>query len=313
MELPSEFSISQSTAPVKPPAPDSVSIRAIGGFALLCLAWGATWLPLKRGVAHLPPLLFVGTRFLAGGVVLWLAGGRTRPPPLGLLWPGAVLMIALNYGLMAWGAGRVPSGLAATVNLATVPLAILLGAGRRPSAGQIAALVLGGAGLVLLAWSSGRALGGAAPAGLGAVALGAACYGIGTVRMKAVPTTLSPVGLAAWHSLVGGALLLALSLCLEPWDRPVWTEFLTPVALANWAVLVVLGTVVGFSLYLALLRRWSAAAVASYAYVCPVVALALGALVDGERPAHGELAASLALIVAAALAVVPRSIPLEAP
>ena len=313
MDIPNEISISDSIAPVKPLAPRTVSIRTIGGFALLCLAWGSTWLPLKHGVAHLPPLLFVGSRFLAGGLVLWVASRCHRPPPLRLLWPGAILMIAANYGLMGWGAGLTPSGLAATVNFATVPLSILLFAGHRPSAGQMAALALGVAGLVLLAWSSGRTLGGAAPAGLGAIALGAACYGIGTLRMKAEATTLSPVGLAAWHSLAGGTLLLMLSFGLEPWDRAVWAAFIAPAALANWAVLVLLSTIVGFSLYLALLRRWSAASVASYAYVCPVVALALGLLVDGERPAPGELAASLTLIAASALALIPRSKPQEIP
>ncbi len=289
-----ETSISPSIAPVK-----AISVGTLGAFALLCLAWGSTWLPLKHGVAHLPPLLFVASRFLAGGLVLWLAAGRTRPPPPASLWPGALLMVAANYGLMAWGAARVPSGLAATVNLATVPLAVLVFAGRRPRLPQMAALALGVAGLVLLAWSSGRSLGGAAPAGLGGNAL------IGTLRLKAAGPILTPVALSAWHSLVGGALLLGLSAATEPWSPALRAAFLTPAALAGWALLVLLGTILGFSLYLALLRRWSASAVASYAYVCPVVALVLGFLVDGERPGAGELAASLSLIAAAALALLP--------
>ncbi|GGE99823.1 O-acetylserine/cysteine export protein [Aliidongia dinghuensis] len=294
-------------------APVKSSGRAvsIGAFALLCLAWGGTWLPLKHGVAHLPPLLFVGSRFLAGGLVLWLWAGRAAPPPRSALWPGAVLMVAANYGLMAWGAGRVPSGLAAMVNFATVPLAVLLLAGRRPSPGQTAALALGLAGLALLAWSAGRTMGGAAPAGLGAIALGAACYGLGTLRMKAAAAIGSPIRVAAWHSLAGGALLLMLSAATEPWDRAVWAQILDPAALASWALLVVLGTVIGFSLYLVLLGRWSAAAVASYAYVCPVVALALGALVDGERPGPSEIAACLVLMAAAALAILPHPQPKE--
>jgi drug/metabolite transporter (DMT)-like permease len=186
-----------------------------------------------------------------------------------------------------------------------VPLAVLVFAGRRPRLPQMAALALGVAGLVLLAWSSGRSLGGAAPAGLGALALGAAGDGIGTLRLKAAGPILTPVALSAWHSLVGGALLLGLSAATEPWSPALRAAFLTPAALAGWALLVLLGTILGFSLYLALLRRWSASAVASYAYVCPVVALVLGFLVDGERPGAGELAASLSLIAAAALALLP--------
>jgi len=302
MSISAKLSISETVAPVKPWAPI--------GFALLCLCWGATWLPLKHGVAQVPPLLFVASRFLAGGLVLWLAGGCPRPPGLRLLATGAVLMIAANYGLMAWGAGRVPSGLAATVNFATVPLAVLIFAGRRPRPAQVAALTLGAAGLALLDLTSDPRLG-VAPAGLGAIALGAACYGLGTVLMKALPATLSPVGMAAWHSLVGGALLLGLSALLEPWSAEVWDRFLAPAALANWALLVLLSTIVGFTLYLALLRRWSATSVASYAYVCPVIALALGVAIDGERPAPAQWAASLILIGAAALALISR--PKETP
>ena len=300
MDISVESSMSQSTAPVKP--------WAIGGFALLCLCWGATWLPLKHGVAHLPPLLFVASRFLAGGLMLWPVGGCARPPGLRLLWPGAVLMIAANYGLMAWGAARVSSGLAATVNFATVPLAILIFAGRRPGRGQIAALILGGIGLTLLCL---RQSGAAAPTGLGAIAAGAACYGLGTGRMKALAPSQSPVALAAWHSLAGGALLLGLSGVTEPWTAQAWAGFMAPGALMNWAVLVLLSTILGFSLYLALLRCWSAAAVAGYAYVCPVVALTLGALVDGERPDGAQWAASLLLIAAAALALIskPKEMP----
>jgi len=302
MSISAKSSISETMAPVKPWAPI--------GFALLCLCWGATWLPLKHGVAQVPPLLFVASRFLAGGLVLWLAGGCPRPPGPRLLAPGAVLMIAANYGLMAWGAARVPSGLAATVNLATVPLAVLIFAGRRPRPAQVAALILGAAGLALLSLTSDPRLG-AAPAGLGAIALGAACYGLGTVRMKALPATLSPVGMAAWHSLVGGALLLSLSALLEPWRADTWDRFLAPAALLNWALLVLLSTIVGFTLYLALLRQWSATAVAGYAYVCPVIALALGGAIDGERPAPTQWAASLILIGAAALALISK--PKETP
>jgi drug/metabolite transporter (DMT)-like permease len=302
MSISVDSSISETTAPVKP--------WTIGGFALLCLCWGATWLPLKHGVAQLPPLLFVASRFLAGGLVLWLAAGCPRPPAARMLWTGAILMIAANYGLMAWGVGRVASGLAATVNLATVPLAVLVFTARRPRPGQVAALMLGAVGLVALGLTTDPQLSGAS-VGLGAIALGSACYGFGTVRMKAMASTLSPVAVAAWHSLAGGALLLALSGMIEPWNAGVWNRFMAPEALLNWALLVLLSTIIGFTLYLALLRHWSASAVAGYAYICPVIALALGAAIEGERPDLVQWLASLLLIGAAGLALISK--PQETP
>src|SRR5262245_13090142 len=89
------------------------NVQAAGLFALLCLMWGSGWLALKIGVTALPPLLFASSRFLAAGAVLLVALtvlGRVRTL-LTIPWraalPGALLMFAVNYGLMAWGVTRV--------------------------------------------------------------------------------------------------------------------------------------------------------------------------------------------------------------
>jgi drug/metabolite transporter (DMT)-like permease len=95
--------------------------------------------------------------------------------------------------------------------------------------------------------------------------------------------------------LVGGAAMLVLSVGLE---RDMWPEPGEVTAGAAWSVvyLVVFGSLVGFSSYVWLLQHVSAAAVATYAYVNPLVALALGALVAGETvPARTGIAAPLIL------------------
>ncbi|WP_264777526.1 DMT family transporter [Deinococcus aetherius] len=95
------------------------------------MSWGSTFLALKVGVAHLPPFLLAGVRFvvagglLLGGLLLRGGGLRLSQRDIGRLLPLAMLMIALNSGLMAWGTKLVPTGVAAVVNYVPVSLGAL--------------------------------------------------------------------------------------------------------------------------------------------------------------------------------------------
>lgn len=215
-------------------------------------------------------------------------------------------MTSVNFGLMGWAMVRLPSGLAATVNLATIPMAVLAFSGRLPTSRQLLGLVIGAAGLALVYMTSTAGPSADVSAGVLAIAAGAACYGLGTVLIKSAASQDGPIKLAAWHSIIGGALLLVMSAFSEPWTSQVWDALVMPWHLANLVVIVCLSTVVGSSIYLSLLRYWSAPAVASYAYICPIVALGLGSLFGGEVLEQRQLLACFVLIVAAALSVSPQ-------
>ncbi len=268
-------------------------------FGLLCLAWGSTWLALKTGVATVPPLTFAAARFLLAALPLlgWAAARRRLRVPLATVLPGAVLMIAANYGLMAWGAVRVPAGLAAAVNLGTVPLAtLLLGVAHgqsRWSAAVLGAVLAGAAGLLLLL-ATGTASSGAV--GVAAIAGGAAAYAWGTVLTKGRPAA-DPVALAGWQALAGGALLAAAAAISEP---VALAPLAAAPALLSLAILVLAGSVLGGAAYLALLARWDAGRVAAYAFVCPVIALAESAAAGADLPGPRALAAVLLLLLASA-------------
>ncbi len=292
---------------------DATPFWTAGLFALLCLAWGSGWMALKIGVAALPPLLFASSRFLAAGAVLLgvlLALGRVRgllAIPLRAVLPGAFLMIALNYGLMAWGVTRVASGLAAVVNLTTIPLAMAVCSGlygitrftRRTGAG----LLLGSCGLAVLlvppvverASPSGSLAGGAAALGLVAIAAGAASYAWGSILTLRVPVLAPALEWSTLQALLGGAALLLASAAVEPWAG-IGSAIAAPVRLGGWAFLVAV-SVTSTPAYLALLARWEPTRVAAYAYVCPVIAVAEGSLFGGEllTVAQGAAAAVLGL------------------
>ncbi len=138
----------------------------VGAFATLCLCWGSTFAPLKVVASTLPPVLAAGMRFaVAGGVLLAWALARHRRVRLSAgdvarLAAPAALAIAANYGLMAWGIRRTPSGVGAVVNLAVVPLSAWT-FGVVPqhdtfTASTLGGLALGASGLALLSRAPAR-------------------------------------------------------------------------------------------------------------------------------------------------------------
>jgi hypothetical protein len=108
-------------------------------------------------------------------------------------------------------------------------------------------------------------------------------------------TPFTEAQLADEKQRFSNAVALVLSTFLEHDRWPAW-EAVTPGSLWAIAYLVVFGSLIGFTAYTWLLANVSAAAVATYAYVNPMVALCLGALLAGESiPARTALAAPLIL------------------
>src|SRR5438309_7736115 len=104
----------------------------VAAFGLMCLIWGLTWLAMKAGIAAVPPVVFAGTRFaVAGGALIAFCLMRSVPLPTaraGVLRLAGVtlLMVVATYGLLFWGMLFVPSALSAVLDLAIMPLALLV-------------------------------------------------------------------------------------------------------------------------------------------------------------------------------------------
>jgi drug/metabolite transporter (DMT)-like permease len=94
----------------------------------------------------------------------------------------------------------------------------------------------------------------------------------------------------ASQMLAGGVLLMVASALLG--EEATWPA--DPLALASWVYLVVAGSLVAFSAFMILLQRTPTAVSSSYAYVNPIIGLALGVTLGGETLSWGEwLAAAL--------------------
>lgn len=280
-------------------------------FAVLCVCWGSTFVAIKEGVSSVPPLLFAGARFvLAGGALLaWVLvrqGGFRMPraDAVRLVWP-ALLMIALNYGLMAWGVRLVPSGLSAVVNLAGVALGVLgFSLAYRQevfSWPKIVGIGVGVIGLIVLFAPSGVSGANQAVA-VTAIACGALAYAWGTVLGRAVARRNAPLEVSALQMSLGGVVLMIVSAATEPWNAATWRAITQTSTIFSLLYLVVVGSLAGFTLYQSLLRVWPATRVALYTFICPVIAVVLGALIFFERIAPLELLASGLMLLGAFVA-----------
>lgn len=283
-----------------------------GAFALMTLIWGATWAAVKVGVDAVPPVFFAFLRYGCVAAILATAvRGVVQRPPSRLL--GRVLFTSLlintgTYGFLFWGMQYVASGISGLVNLSLIPvglfgLSILLGH-QRARWLDAGALALGMAGLALL-FSGKASFSGEANElwGAGAIVAGTFCYCLGSVLSRPLLDHYTPMQLAGVQAIIGAGGLLAMSLLIEPISMDTLYAMLAPAPLAGLAFLVLLGTIVAYTIYLRLVRDWGAPKAGLYAFISPIVALVIGWLLFDEVIGWREMGGAAILMLAAALAM----------
>ena len=270
--------------------------------------WGSTYFAIRILVRALPPMYAGAARFMAAGAIL-IAIAAVTGQLRGISWravglaavPG-VLLVAGGNGLVMLGERSVESSIAALiVALSPLLMAVMtMGLDRRLASGRaVAGLLLGLAGLVLLVRPQPG--GHIDMAGAVTVIIATVAWAAGSVFAGRRPTGMAPVATSGFQMLTGGAALALAGLALrEP--APVLSAAAVP---SLWALLylLVFGSLIGFSAYSWLLGRAPISLVSTYAYVNPVVAIALGVLFLQERFGVGELVASAVILAGVALIV----------
>lgn len=283
--------------------------RVIAAFAAVYLIWGSTYLAIRLAIETIPPLLMAGVRFLVAGAVLLplalLSGDRhgdrlTLAHWRSALVIGALLLVGGNGGVTL-AEQRVPSGITALL-VATVPLWIAALAHLR---GVQRLSRLGGAGLlvgflgVALLLRPGSA-GGAPPLWMGLTLIAPLSWAAGSVYARGAPMPRRPLVATALEMLCGGTILFTAATALGEWGQ-VRLAAISAVSVGAFAYLVVAGSLLGYSAYIFLLRSVSPRAASSYAYVNPLVAVALGWAVLGEPITPMTLVAAALIVVAVAV------------
>jgi drug/metabolite transporter (DMT)-like permease len=289
--------------------------------AIVYVVWGSTYAAIRVALDALPPLLLAGTRFLTAGALLLafaLAAGYPRPSGRQLRRASlvGVLLLTCGNGGVTWAEQHVATGLTAVL-IATVPLWMvaidaLHPRGERLSAGVVSSFLLGLLGVGLL-MAGGIAIGRGREFWLGvAVLLGAAfSWALGSIYDRHAEKPSSYAFHTAIEMLAGGAVLTLLGTLRGEWLR------IDPAALIGpplWGqlYLVFFGSLLAFSAYVWLLRAAPPALVGTYAYVNPVVAIGLGALVLHESITWAIGLGAAIVLVSVAIVVRRETVPAEA-
>ena len=285
-------------------------------FGVVYLVWGSTYLAIAVAVQTLPPLLTAGLRFLVAGcvlaAVLALRGGPHRlmvtPAELAASVLVASALLVGGNGLVMLAERDVPSGLTALI-IGSVPLWVAVlraSAGERMSRLALAGVLIGFGGVAVLVLPRGMS-GSVAPLGLAFLLAASACWAAGSFASGRLALPRDPFVSTSWQMVTGGILLLVAGVAAGEGSRvdpAAWSA----ASLVGFGYLVVFGALIAFTAYTWLLQHAPLSSVATYAYVNPVVAVLLGAMLLRE-----EITASIVLgavmIVASVALVVSRGTP----
>jgi drug/metabolite transporter (DMT)-like permease len=279
------------------------------GLATIYVAWGSTFLAIAVAVRTITPFAAMSARHLLAGLILLAWGllrgereriGRRQVAAAAIF--GGALFVG-GHGLLAWAQQRIPSGVAALV-IASIPLwvAVLDRAafGRRLSGRAVAGLVVGFGGVAVLVNPTGA--GPVDTVGALVCVLAAASWAAGSLYARDAPLPRSPVLSTAIASLAGGVFLgVGAAARGELGDLDVGR--VSGESLAAVGYLIVVGSLIGLSSYVWLLRVAPISLVATYAFVNPVIAVVLGWALLGESLDLRVLAAGTAIVTAVALIV----------
>jgi len=275
------------------------------------VVWGSTYLAIAVAVQTLPPLFYSGIRFALAGLLLaaWLAFRRVdlriSRRELGGAALVGVLMLAGGNGLVNLGERTVPSGVAALI-VASIPLWIVLYrmvASERIGRDRFAGVVLGLVGVAILVVPGG--LNGTIDPVGALILFGATLsWALGTFLSPRLSTPRNALVSTAYQMAVGGVVLIVVALGTGELAH-VDPAAISVRSLVAFGYLVVFGSLVAYSAYTWLLQNASVSLVSTYAFVNPVVAVVLGALILAE-PITPTIVVGAAVIVVAVAFIVFR-------
>jgi drug/metabolite transporter (DMT)-like permease len=274
------------------------------------IVWGSTYLGIELAGETIPGVFGAGVRFTLVGlimfaIVVWRLGRDSlrisraelaSAALVGLLLPGAnaVLFVTEQH---------VPIGLTSLI-IASVPLWVLflrLAVGERPDRVASLGLLVGFVGIVVLVQpggSSGPLL------YLLLTVVAAISWAVGSFLSPRLSVPRNALVATGYETLVGGLVLTVIGLATTSpadLDPATWSAR----SILGLVYLILVGSVVGYTAYAWLLANAPLGQVSTYAYVNPVVAIALGVVVLGEKLTW-RIAIGALLILAAVAIVVRR-------
>ncbi len=268
----------------------------------VAVVWGLVFVAIKVGVGETSPLMLSALRFVFASLpaVFFIAS------PKAPAWKVALYGLLIGVGqfgalFIAMGEG-FPVGLTSLVVQLQVYFTILIAwvvLGERPRRMQAIGAAIAFAGMAVI---GSERLAGASLWPFLLEVLAALCWGAANVVAK-TEGKIDTLAFTVWSSLAAPLPLVALSLVFDG-PAPLF-GLLHPTWRLAISVLVIAyaGTLFGFGLWARLLAHYSAATVAPFALLVPVVGMAAGMLIFHEPLRTVELAGALLVMAGLALNV----------
>lgn len=278
----------------------SYRARMIFSFFAVYVIWGTTFLAIRIAVEELPPLFAAAARFFIAGVILYgfmRFRGLAAPTPrqwrnLGIV---ALFLFVAEYAPLFWAEKSVPSGvvsvLAATIPILTLVAEAVILREKHLKPTTIVSTLIGFSGVAILLLHGAHSSFGLVPCI--AVLAGSVCWAVGSVFNRSMDLPKSRPVTAGATMMLGGIGLFALSAAfgeLDPFPH------ISLRAVGALAYLIVFGSLIAFTAFVWLIGHMSASRVSSYAYVNPVIAIAIGYFWAAE-PITPRILAGTALVL----------------
>ncbi|MEO7801412.1 MAG: EamA family transporter [Ginsengibacter sp.] len=265
----------------------STRTKAYLALTIVSITWGTTWLASKEAVRLMPPLQMISFRqFSAGCLLLLFFLFKKQPMPLGKQWKSIFILSVLNFllsnGLSTWGVKYISSGLGSIIS-AIFPLwlvIILLFKGSKIPTNAIIGMVLGFGGVCIIFYEHlNDFLNADFRLGIIMSITASITWAFGTLYTQKHAINFNPyVSLGFQMFISGGVLLIAAystGNVMPLKDIPV-------LAWSAIAYLVIISSLITYVAYIYTLQHLPATLASIYAYINPIIAILLGALLVNE-------------------------------
>ena len=285
-------------------------------YLTVCLVWGSTYLAIRVAVTDMPFLIFAGIRFFTAGVLILIVSklkGWTFPKNSQdyktIIFAGLMLLFISN-GLICWAEQWLESSLTALL-IASVPLFMALIEVIFPRDQRIGrlgwvGLVIGFLGVAFLV-SPHLALEGRTFSAMLAVLAASLNWAIASVYLKRRTVSGAMMPNVGIQMLTAGAAFLLAAYFFGG----VSISGASASGIAALLYLIFIGSILAYSAFYYMLKALPAAKAGTYAYINPVVAVILGALILKEAVTTQNIIATVIIISGVILVQISKVTPVE--
>jgi len=303
------------------PVSSSIKTKVAIGLGIMYIAWGTTYIGIAFAIETMPPLLSMSFRFVAASLALfifigfrsgWDALRLTRKELSSAVFLG-VLMLGTGLGTMAFAEKVVPIGVASLI-VAAMPIWTALFRtldNDRPKISSLIGIISGLVGIAII-MLPGHTI--ARPDSSGQnvtlwmfiILFGNLCWSLGSFIAPRMETPSNPLVLSTYE-MAGAGVALSIAGMIH---QESISDFMDASARSwgGWIYLVTVGSLIGYTVYTWLLENAPITLVSTYAYVNPIVAVALGIIIFNEILTPNILIGGFIVIVSVAIVVAVESV-----